>query len=400
MSSCFYCDRIQSADAAYTGRAAQYDLGSEAPRCAWHWRFICDCCGAAGHYMTRFFCPRAGQLFCGAAGSVEYRAAPFWDRHEAWFLRCPACGEEHASLDRAEFEGAHPWQMAPDARTERRWLSPEPYLQRYPPANVPTVRMETLSDADIDANWSRNADIWNATYDSQGDRTRKYFSDPVVFAFLGDVAGQDVLDAGCGAGYLARILAQRGARVVGVENARRFYELATAREASDALGIAYYHASISNMPFLADASFDAVVANFVLMDVLDYTTAVAEIARVLRPGGRFVFVITHTSTHGHWVAPAPDSPRREDRSGWLEDRYFVRDAGYSQWGALHPVLGFNRPFRDYIAACRAAGLALRDIEEPELSAQGRRELPPWDVREASRLAYNWVVRCEKAPATG
>ncbi|MBI3976392.1 MAG: class I SAM-dependent methyltransferase, partial [Armatimonadetes bacterium] len=66
----------------------------------------------------------------------------------------------------------------------------------------------------------------------------------------------------------------------------------------DPLDIEFHHASISAMPFLEDASFDAAVANYVLMDVLDYESAIAEIARVLRPGGRFVPVISHSSFEG------------------------------------------------------------------------------------------------------
>ena len=49
---------------------------------------------------------------------------------------------------------------------------------------------------------------------------------PVLLAQLGDVAGQDILDAGCGEGYLSRVLAARGARVTGVDLAPRLVELA------------------------------------------------------------------------------------------------------------------------------------------------------------------------------
>lgn len=344
--------------------------------------------------MTRFFCPVSVRLLCRASGPVAYRAAPFWAWHEAWWLACPDCGDEHPSLDRAEFEGVHPWSMD-GARRDGRWLFDERYLVRYPRERLPAVDQRALTDADVDANWSRNADIWAATYDERGDRTRKCFSDPVLLAFLGEVAGTTVLDAGSGAGYLSRLLARRGASVIAVENARRFHEIALEYQSREPLPIDHHHGSISRMPYIADRSVDAVVANFVLQDVLDYQGAITEIARVMRPGGRFVFVITHTSTRGFWWTPAHDSPRREDRAGWVEDEYFVRGAGYSQWGNLHPVLGFDRPLRDYIAACKAAGLELRDLEEPELSDEGRRALSPLEVREARRLAYNWVIRCDK-----
>jgi SAM-dependent methyltransferase len=147
------------------------------------------------------------------------------------------------------------------------------------------------------------------------------------------------------------------------------------------------------MPFLQDASFDAAVANYVLIDVPDFEAAISEIARVLKPGGRFVYTLSHYSPlDGVWHAPAPDSPRREDRSAWKDDSYFVRGAGYIQWGSLQPVLTFHRPMPDYVAACKRFGLELRDIDEPELSDEGKRELPAYLVRHEQRMATSYVLR--------
>ncbi len=287
-------------------------------------------------------------------------------------LDCPDCGEQHPSLDHAEFAGTHPWQVDPIAGSRQRWLSSETQLVRYPPKRFPGVEYAGVTDADIDATWSANADLWLATYDDRGDPNRKYQSDPVLFEFLGDVSGQRVLDAGSGGGYLSRILATRGARVVAVENAGRLYEIALANQQREPLDIEFHHASISAMPFLKAATFDAVVANYVIMDVRDYESAITEIARVLKPGGRFVCVISHGTFDGRWHTPAGDSPRREDRAGWLEDDYFIRRAGYGQWGDLKPILSFHRPLRDYVAACKRSGLELRDLEEPEVSEEAVR----------------------------
>ncbi len=230
--NCYYCDRIAAANVAYTPRAAAFDMGSEAPRCAWHWRFVCDHCGEPGSYMTRFYCPRSARLLCRDAGQVggvttvygDFPPSGYW-----WSLTCPDCGDAHPSLDYAEYASVHPWQRDPAFATARRWLSSETELARYPRQHLPTADIDALTDEDSDRNWSANADIWDAGYDERGDDNRKYYSDPVLLAFLGDVAGRRVLDAGSGGGYLARLLARRGARIVAVENARRFHELALAQ---------------------------------------------------------------------------------------------------------------------------------------------------------------------------
>ena len=228
-----------------------------------------------------------------------------------------------------------------------------------------------------------------------GDSNRRYSSDGVFLEFLGDVRGRRVLDAGSGTGYLARLLARAGAKVTAVENARRFHEIALAYEQTTGLGIHFHHGTISSMPWLGDATYDAAVANYVLMDVREYERAIVEIARVLKPGGRFVFALVHNTIDFQWDCPAPDSPRRDDRVGWRDAGYFVRRAGYIQWGEFQPFLTFHRPLRDYIAACNAAGLELRDLDEPYLTEEGQRVLPSSEVASARQVPVSYVLRCEK-----
>ncbi len=329
------------------------------------------------------------------AGTVSSQPGDFWAWQYWWVLDCPDCGEPHPSLDYAEFAGTHPWQGDPIAAARQRWLSSETQLTRYPPTRFPPVALEAVTDADVDATWSASAGIWEAGYDERGDSNRKYQSDPVLLAFLGEVRGQRVLDAGSGTGYLSRLLAKQGARMVAVENAQRFHEIALAYQAREPFEIEFHRASISSMPFLNGASFDAAVANYVVMDVRDYESAIREIARVLKPEGRFVCAISHGSLDVRWHTPAHDSPRREDRTAWLDDDYFIRRAGYMQWGEMKPILSFHRPLRDYVAACTRAGLELRDLDEPEVSEEGVHELPAPVIRHLRRMPHSYVLKFVK-----
>jgi len=102
---------------------------------------------------------------------------------------------------------------------------------------------------------------------------------------VGDLHGRRILDAGCGGGLVARELAAAGAEVVGVD--RSLGSLGVARRAAGAR-FRSAQGRLERLPF-ADASFDAVVAADVLEHLPDLPAAVAELARVLAPGGSFLF---------------------------------------------------------------------------------------------------------------
>jgi len=102
---------------------------------------------------------------------------------------------------------------------------------------------------------------------------------PVV-DLLDPKPGERILDAGCGEGSLAEEIARRGARVVGVDLSREMVRACRAR------GIEADVASVTDLPFAEE--FDAVFSNAVLHWVPEAKTAVRNIAKALKPGGRFV----------------------------------------------------------------------------------------------------------------
>lgn len=118
-------------------------------------------------------------------------------------------------------------------------------------------------------------------------------------ALLGDVTGRAVLDAGCGDGTFALELARRGAAVAGVDADGDM--IAQARETARATGflVRFEAGRIEALPF-PDASFDAVVAVTVLCLIADPARAMAEMARVLKPGG--ILVVGELGRFSLWAA--------------------------------------------------------------------------------------------------
>ena len=105
---------------------------------------------------------------------------------------------------------------------------------------------------------------------------------------LGDVAGKDVLEYGCGAAQWSVLLAHAGARPVGMDNSGR--QLEHARRLLDEAGLDFplVHAGAGEAPF-PDASFDVVFCDHGAMTFADPDTTVPEAARLLRPGGVLAF---------------------------------------------------------------------------------------------------------------
>jgi ubiquinone/menaquinone biosynthesis C-methylase UbiE len=401
LSECRYCNQIHGSDPGYPLRPAEFDVGSDCPRCARHWRYVCGRCGAASHFQGSFFCPEARQILCHrCALAREEVLADFWAWTYYLAYRCPVCNGTHPALDYAEFAGQHPYQRNPGWEDARQHLWPESFLPRPAPSAPAITPPEQMTDADVAASWDTKAALWDSRYDQEGDLNRRIQSDPVLFRLLGKVAGRRILDAGCGQGYLARIVARRGAIVVGVENSSRFYELALAYQAQEPLDIAYHRGSISTMPYLADASFDAIVCNYVLMDTRDYRGAVEEFARILKPGGVAVVVISHPCFHtpgSRWLCVPPDSLRREERARWMVDRYFSRGAWQEYWGVFDtPFIGFHRTLGDYYHTFQNAGLRVTDLEEPSVTARGEAELAAHHVQHLRRIPYSVAFRLELA----
>ncbi|MBR2813100.1 MAG: class I SAM-dependent methyltransferase [Reyranella sp.] len=106
----------------------------------------------------------------------------------------------------------------------------------------------------------------------------------LILDLLRPVNGLDVLDLGCGDGELASRLARRGARVTGLDADPRMLIAAHRRAEMESVELTLVRGSVDALPF-PDASFDRVVAVTVLCFVRDADRAVAEMARVLRPGG-------------------------------------------------------------------------------------------------------------------
>lgn len=180
---------------------------------------------------------------------------------------------------------------------------------------------------------------------------------PMAAAHL--AGSRSVLDIGCGEGQLSRLAASSAGveRVVGIDPTWAQLAVALSRPAITAYG----RAAAAALPF-SPAAFDTVVACLVFEHIDDVDAAIAEVGRVLAPGGRFLFFLNH---------PLLQTPG----SGWIDDRildeqywrigpYLREDTTLEQVdnGVWIPFV--HRPLSRYVNALAAAGLHITRMEEP------------------------------------
>lgn len=221
----------------------------------------------------------------------------------------------------------------------------------------PSARSQPLAEMPPDL-WEEQARWWQEGFTEGADEEYVEQIMPLAARWLDGRA--EVLDLGTGEGQVARQCVARGARrVVGVDPTRNQVREARARGG----GPAYARAAAEALPF-PGASFDAVVACLVFEHIVGVDAAIAEVARVLRPGGRFAFFLNHP------LLQTPDS-------GWIDDH--VLDPPEQYW-RIGPYLKedltleevevgvhipfVHRPLGRYVNALAAHDLLVRHMEEP------------------------------------
>ena len=224
----------------------------------------------------------------------------------------------------------------------------------------------------VAAHWDLNADQWADDVRSGYDTYRDHFTLPAFKAFLPPLEGLDVIDFGCGEGTNTRHFAKMGARMRGIDISERMIAHARKAEEQQPLGIEYVNSSFSNQSPFADQSFDAVVSTMALMDGPDFSAAMAEAYRLLRPGGFIAFSITHPC----FIIPGVcwSSNLGEEAMGFGRARYFDRASFVENWKfgcrpqcePVQPfaVPRFPRTMGDYVNGIASAGFHIARMEEP------------------------------------
>ena len=208
-------------------------------------------------------------------------------------------------------------------------------------------------------------------------------------ALLGEVAGRRVLEIGCGSAPSARWLRRAGADVVALDLSAGMLFRAAELNRATGLAVPLLQAHAGALP-LASASMDLACSAFGgLPFVADVDAVLAEVARVLRPGGRFVASVNHPL---RW--PFPDSPDPADLqvvSSYFDRTPYVEtdDAGRTVYVEHHRTVG------DWVRAVVGAGLVLEDLLEPEWPAGRTQNWGQWSPARGALIPGTLILVCSK-----
>jgi SAM-dependent methyltransferase len=261
-----------------------------------------------------------------------------------------------------------------------------------------------VDDNEVGRYWDRNAPAWTQLARAGYDTYRDLLNTPAFLDLLPDVTGLTGLDVGCGEGSNTRlVVAGRGARMYGVDISPVFVAMSEAAGRELDPPVRSLRASGQALPFGA-GSFDFAVAFMSLMDMPRPDLALAEMHRVVRPGGFVQFSIEH---------PFAGTPVRE----WLHDEdgnkfalavggYFEQGESVSRWifsaapqelRASLPMFEtprFRRTLADWLNLIAAAGWRLEEAAEP-LASEATVAAHP-DLADTRIVPYFLHVRARRS----
>jgi ubiquinone/menaquinone biosynthesis C-methylase UbiE len=272
-----------------------------------------------------------------------------------------------------------------------------PYRGRV--TEIPTIETTVRRRVSEDETRQANRAWWDLDADDYQDEHGAFLGD-VDFVWcperlreadaglLGDVRGKTILELGAGAAAGARWLQRQGARAVAMDLSAGMLRHASVAAARSGVRVPLVQSDALALPFRA-ASFDIVCTAFgAIPFVADSAAAMREVARVLRPGGSWVFSVTHPMRWVFWDEP--------DESGLLaRNSYFDRspyverdDQGRLIYLEQHRTLG------DRVRELVAAGFVLRDLVEPEWPAGHEETWGQWSPLRGRLFPGTAIFVCD------
>jgi len=218
--------------------------------------------------------------------------------------------------------------------------------------------------------WDANAAFWDKKM-GEGNDFVNILQWPAILRLLDPQAGQNILDIATGNGLTARRLNALGARVTALDFSPELISLARAH--SDGSPTVTYHIlDATDEPALLSLGtrvFDSALCNMALFDIADIEPLFHALPKILKPGGIFVFTLTHPAFNN---ASCVHMVEEVDDEGEIKTVYSIKISRYMTPHQMHglairgqpkPQLYFERPLQFYLNLSFRNGFVLDGFEE-------------------------------------
>jgi SAM-dependent methyltransferase len=255
--------------------------------------------------------------------------------------------------------------------------------------------------------WTDGAEAWVKFVRSGLNYYSEFLNGPALKRMLGQLRAKKVLDMGCGEGCWSRWCAAAGAKVTAVDSSAGLIQAAMEEETRRSLGIEYVVADAANLHMLGSETFGLAFCFMAIMDIQNYEGAISEVARVLKPGGRFVIVMEHpcftagrsidgTPVSG-WETRQRDDGPRDFLHYWVADYLQVHsypcEWKHDRLASSFVTTGYHRPLSDYVRTLVRHGFVITGLEESKPLEEGVRVHPA--MEKHYRIPQSIAIACTK-----
>lgn len=231
--------------------------------------------------------------------------------------------------------------------------------------------------------WTSSANAWIARMDDDGDFSRQHVLDAPMLARVASLRPETALDVGCGEGRFCRKLAELNIEAVGIDPVEAMVLEARRRHPAGT-----YHVGFAEALPYEDAAFDLVVSYLTLIDIDFLDQAAAEMARVVKPGGRLLVANLSSFSTSSAVFGKRYCKNTGEELRPL-GRYLAEEKLWFEWDGLR-IQNWHRPLSTYMNAFLSLGLQLRCFEEPSPSGG-----PKSRVQSYERMPYLMFMEWER-----
>ena len=228
--------------------------------------------------------------------------------------------------------------------------------------------------------WDESAAAWIADMDNASEFSRRHVLDPVMRERALASGAKHALDVGCGEGRFCRMLSDMGISATGLDPTKGLLAEARRRDPTGA----YVEGVAEALPF-PDAAFGLVVSYLTLIDIAGLEPAMAEMNRVLKPGGRLLIAnLTNFITAGVEIGWSHND--KGERMAYQIDRYLEERSAWIEWRGIR-ILNYHRPLSAYMRSALDHGLRLTYFDEPRPTA----DAPADRARDYTRMPWFFVM---------